>query len=60
MPGSADPAAGAGERDSSPGRGLLRPGGAPRMKFPLVFGLSAEGVPVAVACRVLSFPKQAF
>ena len=30
------------------------------MKFPLVLDLAADGIPVAVACRVLSFSKQAF
>lgn len=30
------------------------------MKFPLVLDLAADGVPVAVACRVLGFSKQAF
>ncbi|MHA7284511.1 IS3 family transposase [Arthrobacter sp. TMS2-4] len=32
----------------------------PKMKFPLVLDLAADGVPVAVACRVLGFSKQAF
>ena len=30
------------------------------MTFPLVLDLAADGVPVAVACRVLGFSKQAF
>jgi len=30
------------------------------MKYPLVRDLAAEGVPVAVTCRVLGFSKQAF
>jgi putative transposase len=30
------------------------------MKFPLVLELAADGIPVAVACRVLGFSKQAF
>jgi putative transposase len=30
------------------------------MKFPLVLDLAADGVPVAVTCRVLGFSKQAF
>ncbi len=30
------------------------------MKFPLVLDLAADGIPVAVACRVLGFSKQAF
>jgi len=28
--------------------------------FPLVLDLAADGVPVAVTCRVLGFSKQAF
>ena len=30
------------------------------MMFPLVLDLAADGVPVAVTCRVLRFSKQAF
>jgi len=30
------------------------------MKFPLVLDLAADGIPVAVACRILGFSKQAF
>ena len=30
------------------------------MKFPLVLDLAADGIPVAVACRVLGFSKQVF
>jgi putative transposase len=30
------------------------------MSFPLVLDLAADGIPVAVACRVLGFSKQAF
>ena len=30
------------------------------MSYPLVPGLAADGVPVAVTCRVLGFSKQAF
>lgn len=30
------------------------------MSFPLVCDLAASGVPVAVACRVLGFSRQAF
>src|SRR2546430_11617513 len=30
------------------------------MTFPLVLDLAADGVPVAVTCRVLGFSKQAF
>ncbi|MGF7122734.1 hypothetical protein J2X34_003158 [Rhodococcus sp. BE178] len=30
------------------------------MTYPLVLDLAADGVPVAVACRVLGFSTQAF
>lgn len=30
------------------------------MIYPLVLELAADGVPVAVTCRVLGFSKQAF
>ena len=30
------------------------------MMYPLVLELAADGVPVTVTCRVLSFSKQAF
>jgi putative transposase len=30
------------------------------MKYPHVLDLAAEGIPVAVTCRALSFSKQAF
>jgi putative transposase len=30
------------------------------MRYPLVLDLAADGVPVAVTCRVLGFSKQAF
>ncbi|MFG1925109.1 IS3 family transposase [Cryptosporangium sp. NPDC048952] len=32
----------------------------PKMMFPLVLDLAADGVPVAVTCRTLGFSKQAF
>ncbi|WP_101632781.1 IS3 family transposase [Arthrobacter crystallopoietes] len=32
----------------------------PKMTYPLVLDLAADGIPVAVACRVLGFSKQAF
>ncbi|MGY4844550.1 IS3 family transposase [Kocuria sp. MNB10] len=32
----------------------------PKMKFPLVLDLAADGIPVAVTCRILGFSKQAF
>ena len=56
----ADRAAGAGERDPAPGDGLLRPRRPPKMMYPLVLDLAADGIPVAVTCRVLGFSKQAF
>ena len=42
-----------GPRRSSPGR-------PPKMMYPLVLDLAADGNPVAVTCRVLGFSKQAF
>jgi hypothetical protein len=30
------------------------------VRFPLVLDLAADGIPVAVTCRVLGFSKQAF
>ena len=30
------------------------------MTYPLVLDLAADGIPVAVTCRVLGFSKQAF
>ena len=38
----------------------LRPGDRPKMRYPLVLDLAADGIPVAVTCRVLGFSKQAF
>ncbi|WP_438612518.1 IS3 family transposase [Kocuria arenosa] len=32
----------------------------PKMRFPLVLDLAADGIPVAVTCRTLGFSKQAF
>ena len=32
----------------------------PKMMYPLVLDLAADGIPVAVTCRVLGFSKQAF
>jgi len=32
----------------------------PKVTYPLVLDLAADGVPVAVTCRVLGFSKQAF
>ena len=50
----------AGERDPAAGGGVLRPGDLPKMMYPLVLDLAADGIPVAVTCRVLGFSKQAF
>src|SRR3712207_5355680 len=57
---AAQQAVGAGERDPAAGDGLLRPGRAPKMIYPLVRELAAEKIPVAVTCRVMGFSKQAF
>ena len=38
----------------------LRPGHHPKMMYPLVRDLAADGIPVAVTCRVLGFSTQAF
>jgi hypothetical protein len=35
-------------------------GDLPKMRYPLVLDLAADGIPVAVTCRVLGFSKQAF
>ena len=56
----AQPDARAGERDPAPRGGVLRSGDAPKMRYPLVRDLAADGIPVAVTCRVLGFSKQAF
>ncbi len=40
--------------------GVLCSRDAPKMRYPLVRDLAAEGIPVAVTCRVLGFSKQAF
>jgi putative transposase len=32
----------------------------PKMRYPLVLDLAADGIPVAVTCRVLGFSKRAF
>lgn len=40
--------------------GVLRPRNQPKMTYPLVLDLAAEGIPVAVTCRALGFSKQAF
>jgi transposase-like protein len=38
----------------------LARGDLPKMRYPLVLDLAADGIPVAVTCRVLGFSKQAF
>src|SRR4051794_2185939 len=50
----------AGERDPAAGGGVLRQGDFPKMTYPLVGDLAADGIPVAVTCRVLRFSKQAY
>ena len=40
--------------------GYLRSGRQPKMMYPLVLDLAADGVPVTVTCRVLGFSTQAF
>ncbi|WP_435874650.1 IS3 family transposase [Nocardia vinacea] len=35
-------------------------GASPKMRYPLVDDLAADGIPVAVTCRVLGFSKQAY
>ena len=49
-----------GERDPAPRRRVLRQGRAPKMMFPLVLDLAAEGIPVRLTCGVLGFSTQAF
>ncbi|MFC8618686.1 IS3 family transposase [Micromonospora purpureochromogenes] len=56
----AEQAVGAGERDPAPGGGVLRQGNRPKMTYPLVGDLAADGIPVAVTCRVLGFSPQAY
>ena len=51
---SADQAAGAGERGPAPGDGVSVAGeSAGKRLYPLVSELAADGIPVAVTCRVL-------
>ena len=49
-----DPSIGDGERDPPTRGGLLRQGCPPKMKFPLVRELAAEGFPVRLTCGFLS------
>lgn len=53
-------AAGTGKRDPAPGGGILRQGDRPKMMYPLVGDPAADGIPVAVTCRVLGFSKQPY
>src|SRR4051812_43856858 len=54
-------AAGAGERGATPRRCLLVPGElAGKRLYPLVSELAADGIPVAVACRVLKLARQPY
>ena len=55
-----EPPAGDGERDPAAGGRLLRQGRAPKMMYPLVQELAAEGIPVRLTCGVLGFSPQAF
>ena len=60
-PRTTDPAAGAGERGPAPG-GRLSVAGEPAGKriYPLVRELAADGIPVAVTCRVLKLARQPY
>ncbi len=58
---AADPAAGAGERGAAPRRGVSVAGQpAGKMLYPLVSELAADGIPVAVTCRVLKLARQPY
>ena len=53
--------AGDRERDSAPSGGVLRAGERPpKMIYPVVVDLAAEGIAVAVACRVLGVSRSGF
>ncbi|NNH09174.1 IS3 family transposase, partial [Cellulomonas fimi] len=52
--------AGAGERDPAARGGLLRRRFAPKMSYPLVRDLAAEGIPVRLTCGVLGHSRQAY
>ncbi|WP_231939028.1 IS3 family transposase [Brevibacterium sandarakinum] len=58
---SAQSSAGAGERGPTP-RGRLSVTGEPAVKrlYPLVRELAADGIPVAVSCRVLKLSRQPY
>jgi putative transposase len=51
---------GDGERDPASRRGLLRCRLAPKMSYPLVRDLAAEGIPVRLTCGVLGHSRQAY
>ena len=52
---------GAGERGAAPGRGVSVPGeSAGKRLYPLVSELAADGIAVAVACRVLKLARQPY
>jgi transposase-like protein len=51
---------GDGSRDPAAGDRVLREGRRPKMMFPLVADLAAEGVPVRLTCGLLGFSPQAF
>ena len=57
----ADPAVGAGERGVAPGGGVSVAGDpAGEVIYPLVRELAAEGIPVAVTCRVQRIARQPY
>ena len=54
-------AAGAGERGAAPGGGVSVAGeSAGKRLYPLVSELAADGIPVAVTCRVLKLARQPY
>ncbi len=53
-------AAGTGKRNPAPRGRVLRERDLPKMTYPLILDLAADAIPVAVTCRVLDFPTQAF
>lgn len=55
-----DPTARAGSGSDATRRRLFVPGRQPKMTFPLVRDFADDGIPVAVACRVLGFSTQGF
>src|SRR5699024_9142934 len=55
-----DQAPRARSRGHAPCRRLPLPGRQPKMMYPLILDLAADGVPITVTCRVLGFSTQAF